>query len=56
MAKSNLTCRIGTIDDVDQLQGLRIIVDGQFQRALTPDNWATFNGNLQDRQQLVDIL
>jgi ribosomal protein S18 acetylase RimI-like enzyme len=54
MTKNNLTYRIGTIDDVDQ--GLRIIVDGQFQRALTPDNWTTFKANLQDRQKIVDIL
>ena len=56
MTKNNFSYRIGTIEDVDQLQDLRIIAYGQFQSVLTPDNWATFNGNLQDRQKIVDIL
>lgn len=56
MTKNNLSYRIGTINDVDQLQDLGIIAYGQFQSALTPDNWKTFNGNLQDRQKFIDIL
>ena len=56
MTKNNLSYRIGTINDVDQLQNLGIISYGQFQSALTPDNWQIFNGNLLDRQKFVDIL
>ena len=56
MEKRNLTYRNGTINDVDQLQSLGIIAYGQFQNVLTPDNWAIFNGNLQDKQKFIDIL
>lgn len=56
MTNDNLNYRIGTIDDVDQLQDLHIIAYGQFQNALTPDNWATFSSNHQNRQRFVDIL
>lgn len=56
MTKNNLSYRVGTINDLDQLQELRIIAYGQFESTLSPDNWAIFNGNLQDRQKLVDIL
>lgn len=56
MTKNNLLYRVGTINDVDNLQELRIVAYGQFQNALTPDNWEIFNGNLQDKQKLIDIL
>jgi ribosomal protein S18 acetylase RimI-like enzyme len=56
MTNNNLSFRIGTIHDVDQLQDLGIIAYGQFQSALTPDNWEIFNGNLQDKQKFIDIL
>ena len=56
MTKNNLSYRIGTINDVEQLRNLGIIAYGQFQSALTPDNWQTFNANLQDRQKFIDIL
>lgn len=56
MTKNNLSYRVGTIDDIDQLQELGIIAYGQFQSVLTPDNWKIFNSNLQDRQKFVDIL
>lgn len=54
--KKNLSFRVGSIKDVDQLQELGIIANGQFETALTPDNWKTFNGNLHDRQKFVDLL
>lgn len=54
--KNNLSYRVGTINDVDQLQDLGRIAYGQFQDALTPDNWIIFNGNLQDKQKFIDIL
>jgi len=50
MTKMNLSYRIGTINDIDQLQELRIVAYGQFQNALTADNWEIFNGNIQDKQ------
>ncbi len=56
MTKNNISYRIGTINDLDQLQELSIIANGQFQSALTPDNWEIFNGNLQDKQKLIDLL
>jgi ribosomal protein S18 acetylase RimI-like enzyme len=56
MTYHNLSYRIGTINDVDQLQDLGINAYGQFQSALTPDNWEIFNGNLKDKQKLIDIL
>ena len=56
MTKINLSYRIGTINDIDQLQELAIIANGQFQSVFTPDNWEKFNGNLQDRQKFIDIL
>lgn len=56
MTKNNLSYRIGTINDIDQLQELAIIANGQFQSVFTPDNWEIFNGNLQDRQKLIDVL
>ncbi|HTF03989.1 MAG TPA: GNAT family N-acetyltransferase [Bacteroidia bacterium] len=56
MTKSNLSYRVGTINDVNQLQNLVVIAYGQFQHALTPDNWEIFNGNLQDKQKFIDIL
>jgi len=56
MTKINLSYRIGTINDIDQLQELAIIANGQFQSVFTPDNWEIFNGNLQDRQKFIDIL
>ncbi len=56
MTNNNLSYRIGTISDVDQLQDLGKIAYGQFQSALTPDNWEIFNGNLQDKQKFIDIL
>ena len=56
MTNHNLSYRIGTINDVDQLQDLGIIAYGQFQSALTPDNWEILNGNLQDKQKFIDIL
>jgi ribosomal protein S18 acetylase RimI-like enzyme len=56
MAKNTLTYGNGTISDVDQLQSLRIIAYGQFQNVLTPDNWIIFNGNLEDKQKLIDVL
>lgn len=49
MTENILTYRTGTINDLDQLQNLGIIAYGQFQSALTPDNWTIFNGNLQDK-------
>ncbi len=52
----DLSYRIGTINEVDQLQDLGIIAYGQFQSALTPDNWKTFNNNLQNKQKFIDIL
>ncbi len=55
MTKNNLTYRPGTMNDIDQLQSLRISAYGQFQSVLTPDNWAIFKGNLQDIQKLIDI-
>ena len=56
MTKNNLSYRVGTINDLDQLQDLGIIAYGQFQSVLTPDNWEIFNGNLQDKQKFIDIL
>ncbi len=56
MTKNNLSYRIGTIDDIGQLQELSIIANGQFQSVLTPENWEIFNGNLQNRQKFIDIL
>jgi ribosomal protein S18 acetylase RimI-like enzyme len=56
MTKNNLTYRPGTIDDIDQLQSVRLSAYGQFQSVLTQDNWTTFYGNLQDKQKLVDLL
>lgn len=56
MTTNNISYRIGTINDLDQLQELSIIANGQFQSALTPDNWEIFNGNLQDKQKLIDLL
>ena len=56
MTNNNLSYRMGTISDVDQLQDLGKIAYGQFQSALTPDNWEIFNGNLQDKQKFIDIL
>lgn len=56
MTKNTLLYRVGTIADVDQLKELVIISYGQFQSALTPDNWKIFNTNLHDRQKLVDLL
>jgi ribosomal protein S18 acetylase RimI-like enzyme len=56
MTKNNFSYRIGTINDLDQLQDLSIIANGQFQIALTPDNWEIFNGNLQDKQKFIDLL
>ena len=56
MTNHNLSYRIGTINDIDQLQDLGIIAYGQFQSALTPDNWEILNGNLQDKQKFIDIL
>jgi ribosomal protein S18 acetylase RimI-like enzyme len=56
MAKNNLSYRVGTIADIDQLQDLGIISYRQFQSALTPDNWEIFNGNLQNKQKIIDIL
>jgi hypothetical protein len=38
MIKKELTYRIGTINDIDELQNLGIIAYGQFQNTLTPDN------------------
>lgn len=51
-----LRYRVGTINDVDQLQELGILAYGQFQSALTPDNWEIFNGNLVNKQKFIDIL
>jgi GNAT superfamily N-acetyltransferase len=56
MTKNNLSYRVGTINDVDQLQELGITANGQFQSALTPGNWKIFNGNLKDKQKFIDIL
>ena len=56
MTENNLSYRIGTIIDADELQALGIIAYGQFQNVLTPDNWELFHGNLQNRQQLNDLL
>ena len=56
MTKINLSYRIGTINDIDQLQELAIIANGKFQSVFTPDNWEIFNGNLHDRQKFIDIL
>ena len=56
MTNNNLSYRVGTINDLDQLQELGIIAYGQFQSVLTPDNWGILNGNLQDKQKLIDIL
>ncbi len=56
MTKNNFSFREGTINDVDQLQVLSINAYGQFQSTLTPDNWAIFNVNLQNRQRIVDML
>lgn len=56
MTTNNISYRIGTINDLDQLQELSIIANEQFQSALTPDNWEIFNGNLQDKQKLIDLL
>ncbi len=53
---NNLSYRVGTIKDVDQLQNLGKNAYGQFQNALTPDNWKIFNGNLKDKQKFIDIL
>ena len=51
-----LKYRIGTNNDLDKLQCLNIIAYSEFKNKLTPDNWEIFNGNLQDKQKLVDIL
>ena len=56
MTTNTLTYRSGTISDIDQLQSLSIMAYGQFQNVLTPDNWEIFNGNLHNKQRLVDIL
>ena len=56
MTTNNISYRIGTINDFDQLQELSIIANGQFQSALTPDNWEIFNGNLQDKQKFIELL
>ncbi len=56
MIKNNLSYRVGTINDVDQLQDLAIMAYGQFQSALTTDNWEIFNGNLMNKQKFIDIL
>jgi ribosomal protein S18 acetylase RimI-like enzyme len=56
MTKNNLSYRIGTINDINQLQELAIIANEQFQSVFTSDNWEIFNGNLQDRQKFIDIL
>ncbi len=56
MTKNNLLYRVGTINDVGQLQDLGIIAYGQFKNTLTPDNWQIFNGNLLDKQKFIDIL
>lgn len=56
MTNKTLSYRIGTINDIEQLQELAIIANGQFQSVLTPDNWEIFNGNLHDRQKFIDIL
>jgi ribosomal protein S18 acetylase RimI-like enzyme len=55
MTEKKLSFRTGTISDADQLQDLRITAYGQFQSALTPDNWTIFNSNLQDRQKFIDV-
>jgi ribosomal protein S18 acetylase RimI-like enzyme len=56
MIKKDLSYRIGTIEDVDELQDLGITSYVQFQNDLTPDNWKIFSGNLHDRQKFMDIL
>ncbi|MBP7808109.1 MAG: GNAT family N-acetyltransferase [Bacteroidia bacterium] len=56
MNANHLSYREGTTTDVDQLQNLGAIAYGEFKNVLTPDNWAIFNGNLQDKQKFIDIL
>lgn len=56
MIAKELKYRSGTISDVDQLQELGIVAYGQFQNALTPENWKIFNGNLINKQKFIDIL
>lgn len=53
---NNLSCRTGTIEDVDALQRLGILAYSQFKTSLTPDNWTVFKGNLEDKQKFIDVL
>lgn len=56
MTNTALSYNTGTINDIDQLQELGIIAYEQFKSVLTSENWAIFNGNLQDRQKFIEIL
>lgn len=51
---SHLTYRTGTSEDVDQLQQLAVTAYGEFQSALTPDNWAVFAGG-KSREKIESL-
>lgn len=55
MTKNSFSYRIGSIDDLDQLQELAIIAYGQFQTAFTEGNWEIFKNNLHNKQKLIDL-
>ncbi len=56
MSTVQLSYRNADPSDLDALQALSLRSYGQYAQVLTPENWATFESNLQNKQRFIDLL